>query len=32
MSTLWGMINVSQLLMVIPLININLPANVHMIF
>ncbi len=32
MSALWGMINVSQLLMVIPLININLPANVNVIF
>jgi hypothetical protein len=32
MSALWSMINVSQLLMVIPLMNLNLPANVMAVF
>lgn len=32
MSALWSMINVSQLLMVIPLMNVNLPANVMAVF
>jgi hypothetical protein len=32
MMGVWGMINVSQLLMMIPLMNVNLPGNAQAVF
>ena len=32
MMGVWGMINVSQLLMMIPLMNVNIPGNAQAVF